>query len=532
MNVERRAFRKSRPILAAIVAGLLGATALTTSFTGSAAAFPSPATAGKGFDTCTAPASDVMDTWLASSPYQAVGIYIGGVNRECAQPLLTASWVDAQQTAGWHLLPIYMGLQPYCTTSTKPYRFTAADAATSGRAAADDAVVQAQATYLGTGSTIFSDIEAYSPTDPACTTAVLTYQSQWTQRLHEDGYLSGFYSSLGSGVRDQVAAYNSTSYVRPDYLWFARHDGVATVSDPSIPSSYWPHRRIKQYSGGAPETYGGQSLNIDRDQFDLRPMYSFISFGDFTGDGFSDLIARENSSGKLYLYPDTGGGFPLMQQIGSGWWNGMDSITRHGGFTLLGREDVIAREKATGALWLFAGDSESLGLLGIAKIGLRGWNAMREITAVGDFDGDGFADLLAVETSTGNLYLYPGHGTSLGARRLIGTGWNAMDELVGIGDFTRDGHADLIARDRANGDLWLYPGTGDGGLPYRVRIGTGWNSMRNIVSIGDFNHDGTYDLLAVESATGKLFFYPGVGTSFPIRGQVGSGWTTNYTPLL
>jgi hypothetical protein len=66
MKVERRAFRKSRPILAAIVAGLLGATALTTSFTGSAAAFPSQySTAGRGFDTCTAPASDVMDTWLA-----------------------------------------------------------------------------------------------------------------------------------------------------------------------------------------------------------------------------------------------------------------------------------------------------------------------------------------------------------------------------------------------------------------------------------------------------------------------------------
>jgi hypothetical protein len=99
MNVERRAFRKSRPILAAIVAGLLGATTLTTSFTGSAAAFPSPnSTAGKGFDACTAPASNVMDTWLGSSPYQAVGIYMGGVNRECAQPLLTAQWVSAQQS--------------------------------------------------------------------------------------------------------------------------------------------------------------------------------------------------------------------------------------------------------------------------------------------------------------------------------------------------------------------------------------------------------------------------------------------------
>src|ERR1035437_9567647 len=269
MNVERRAFRKSRPILAAIVAGLLGATALTTSFTGSAAAFPSPATAGKGFDTCTAPASDVMDTWLASSPYQAVGIYIGGVNRECAQPLLTASWVSAQQSAGWHLLPIYMGLQPYCTTSTKPNRFTAADAATSGRAAADDAVVQAQALGLATGSTIYSDIEAYSTTDSACTTAVLTYQSQWTQRLHALGFFSGFYSSLGSGVRDQVAAYYSTAYVRPDYLWFARYDGIATASDPAIPDTYWLHHRIKQYRGGALETYGGKTLNVDRDQLDI-----------------------------------------------------------------------------------------------------------------------------------------------------------------------------------------------------------------------------------------------------------------------
>src|SRR5664280_1873421 len=370
MNVERRAFRRSRAILAVVVAGLLGATALTTSFTGSAAAFPSPATAGKGFDTCTAPASDVMDTWLGSSPYQAVGIYIGGVNRECAQPLLTAQWVSDRADAGWRMLQIYMGLQPYCTTSTKPYRFTAADAATSGSAAADDAVVQAQATGLGTGATIYSDIEAYSPTDSACTTAVLTYQSQWTQRLHEDGYLSGFYSSLGSGVRDQVAAYDSTSYVRPDYLWFARHDGVATVSDPSIPSGYWPHRRIKQYSGGALETYGGQSLNVDRDQFDVRPMPSVTPFGDFNGDGWSDLIARENSSGKLYLYPGNGTGFPNMVQIGSGW-NAMDSITRHGAFSQGASEDVIAREKATGALWLYLGDKELVGFPARVKIGLR-----------------------------------------------------------------------------------------------------------------------------------------------------------------
>jgi putative cell wall-binding protein len=274
MNVHRRVRfgSKGRPVMTAAIAALLAVTTLTASFTASASALtgPSPGTfSGKGFDACTAPAQDVMDSWLGSSAYQAVGIYMGGVNRGCAQPLLTAQWVGAQQAAGWHLIPIYMGLQPYCTTSTKPYRFTAADAATSGRTAADDAVVQARALGLATGSTIYSDIEAYSTTDSACSTAVLTYQSQWTQRLHALGFFSGFYSSLGSGVRDQVAAYYSTAYVRPDYLWFARYDGIATASDPAIPDTYWLHRRIKQYRGGALETYGGKTLNVDRDQLDI-----------------------------------------------------------------------------------------------------------------------------------------------------------------------------------------------------------------------------------------------------------------------
>ena len=274
MNVHRRVRfgSKGRPVMTAAIAALLAVTTLTASFTASASALtgPSPGTfSGKGFDACTAPAQDVMDSWLGSSAYQAVGIYMGGVNRGCAQPLLTAQWVGAQQAAGWHLIPIYMGLQPYCTTSTKPYRFTAADAATSGRTAADDAVVQARALGLATGSTIYSDIEAYSTTDSACSTAVLTYQSQWTQRLHALGFFSGFYSSLGSGVRDQVAAYYSTAYVRPDYLWFARYDGIATASDPAIPDTYWLHRRIKQYRGVALETYGGKTLNVDRDQLDI-----------------------------------------------------------------------------------------------------------------------------------------------------------------------------------------------------------------------------------------------------------------------
>jgi hypothetical protein len=525
----------------AVVAGLLAALTMTTASTGPAVALTGPSPGpyvGSGFDACTAPAPDVMSAWLVGSPYRAIGIYMGGVNRGCAQPQLTASWVSTQRSAGWHLVPIYFGLQPFCTTSSKIHRFTADNAAASGVAAADDAVVAAQALGLAAGSTIFSDIEAYDHANLACRTAVLTYQSRWTARLHDYGFLSGFYSSLGSGVADQVAVYGSTAYVRPDYLWFARYDGVATVSDAAIPSTYWPHRRIKQYRSPASpppaiptETYGGKTVAVDRDQLDVAPVPA-TPFGDFNGHGWSDLIARQTSSGSLYLYPGNGTAFGSRLRIGTGL-SGLNSITRLGDFNRDGHEDVIARESATGSLWLYPGTGA--GFSTRARIGRNGWNSMREITPVGDLDGDGFPDLLSVQASTGSLLFYPGRGMSFGSARLIGRGWNSLSELTGVGDFNRDGHVDLIARVNATGDLLLYRGTGTGSsarVGASVRAGAGWSGLRDLVGVGDFDRDGFNDLIAVQSSTGKLFRYPGRGTTFSSPLLVGGGWSSDLRPVL
>jgi hypothetical protein len=450
--------------------------------------------------------------------------------------------VNAQRTAGWHLLPIYMGTQPYCSSSSKVNRFTGANAASIGRSEAADAVREAQTRGLATGSTIFSDIEGYSTTGvdnrnprlvctSAVTTAVRTYQSAWTTRLHELGFLSGFYSSLGSGVRDQVAVYGSPAYVRPDYLWFARYDGRQSVLDSSIPQvlpdTYWEHRRIKQYRGGAVESYGGTSRNVDQNLVDVRPVPA-TPFGDFQGNGWSDLITRQRSTGRLLLYPGNGTMFGAPARIGAGW-NVMSAITRFGDFNRDGHEDLIARVASTGALWLYPGTGS--GFARPLRIGISGWNGMREITPVGDLDRDGYPDLVAVQTSTGKLYLYRGRGTSLAPRRLIGAGWNPFSELAGVGDFNRDGRVDLVARESATGYLWLYR-SGAGAFGARTRIGTGWIRMRDLVGVGDFDRDGFTDLLAVDGATNQLFRYPGRGTFFGARVLVGTGWTTDLRPLL
>ena len=51
----------------------------------SAASVAQPgAYAGYGFDACDAPSASTMTAWRAASPYRAIGVYLGGVNRACA----------------------------------------------------------------------------------------------------------------------------------------------------------------------------------------------------------------------------------------------------------------------------------------------------------------------------------------------------------------------------------------------------------------------------------------------------------------
>jgi hypothetical protein len=205
-----------------------------------------------------------------------------------------------------------------------------------------------------------------------------------------------------------------------------------------------------------------------------------------------------------------------------GGWQAMNAIIRMGDLDRDGREDVIARESATGDLWFYPGTGTALGTR--KRIG-TGWNTMREITPVGDFTRDGYPDLLATKSSTGVLYLYPGRsGAVLGTRTAIGTDWNTMSELAGVGDFNRDGFTDLIARQTSTANLFLYPGRGTG-LASRRQIGTGgWNGMRDLLGVGDFDRDGFTDLAAVNAADGNLYLYPGRGTALGSRFRLATGF--------
>ncbi|MET9084805.1 glycoside hydrolase domain-containing protein [Streptomyces sp. NPDC004237] len=222
---------------------------------------------GRAFDTCAAPSLAAMKAWNTGF-YGAAAVYIGGKNRGCAQPNLTASWVKSVTTVGWKLIPLYVGAQPSCQTGSNPEKMTTANAASLGTADATDAVTKAAALGMKAGSPIYLDMEAYDTTNTSCNNAVLTYVRAFDKQLRAKTYRAGFYGFTSSSAKAIANATDKTDL--PGNLWYALWDKKnTTTSDwPFGATQYTGHSRAHQYMVNSKETRGGYTITVDRDTWD------------------------------------------------------------------------------------------------------------------------------------------------------------------------------------------------------------------------------------------------------------------------
>jgi hypothetical protein len=188
--------------------------------------------------------------------------------------------VRTQLATGWRLLPIHLGAQASCTTRDR-YQSNkiSADATNSyekaraqGREEAKVAVAAAQRLGIVPRSTLYYDLEAFNAGISSCKWSSLYFLKAWTNKLHDLGYVSGVYSSAASGIKilDDARVTPGNTITLPDQIWIADWNGKADVSSTYIRSDGWPGRRIHQYQGGHNETWGGVTINIDRNYLDLR----------------------------------------------------------------------------------------------------------------------------------------------------------------------------------------------------------------------------------------------------------------------
>ncbi|RKE21063.1 glycoside hydrolase domain-containing protein [Streptomyces sp. TLI_171] len=244
------------------------APAVTTATYAATTSGPRTDVVGFAFDACSAPSDAAMNAWSTSSPYRAVGVYIGGPSQACPAPV--KSWVDSRVKEGWGFLPIYVGHQ-----AARGNLLVDADLATArqqGADAADDAILKAAGLGFQPGAVLYNDMENYD--SAVYRDRVVAYLAGWTERLHAQGWRSGIYASANSGVKDLAARYTDASYPQPDVLWSAAWNSHHDVTDagmglPAGAGYFTGGRRAHQYSGDVSESYGGYRIGIDANYLDV-----------------------------------------------------------------------------------------------------------------------------------------------------------------------------------------------------------------------------------------------------------------------
>jgi hypothetical protein len=203
-----------------------------------------------------------------------------------------------------------------------------------------------------------------------------------------------------------------------------------------------------------------------------------VPFGDLSGDRCNDLLIRVGDALRRYTpgcgaAPTTSTTYKTLSSTG---WKQYDVLTSPGDVTKDGRPDLIARNASTGAVYLYKGTST--GTLSARVKLYDNWKTYKKVVGVGDLNGDGIGDLVAQDTAN-NLYRYfgTGSGTFTSRVKLFGSWGGSYNAVVGVGDLTGDGRADLVSRDSA-GYLYRNNGDGKGSFGARTRISAGYGGYK------------------------------------------------------
>ncbi len=213
-------------------------------------------------------------------------------------------------------------------------------------------------------------------------------------------------------------------------------------------------------------------------------------------------LALIGASGTLRRYPITGGRLGSATSLGTGFGR-YTHVAGVGDWNGDGYGDVVARTSGRRLLLLRGTASGRLA----AGVDLGLLSDHTSITGVGDANGDGRPDLMAIGTD-GRAHLVYGNGrTGQSGYRAVAGSWAGADWLRGVGDFDRDGRVDVVSRRGSR--LYLHRGSAVG-FSAPTSLGVGTRKLRAVTAVGDVDGDGRADLLA-RTAAGNLRLYRGDG---------------------
>jgi hypothetical protein len=275
-----------------------------------------------------------------------------------------------------------------------------------------------------------------------------------------------------------------------------------------------------------------------------------IMTGSLIDTGKSGLVVWSIANGYWYYCPCLLENFPARQAdkqvfgdilmlshwaVGTGW------VPLIGDIDGDGYDDVVVWDFQHGQWQAALSDSERLiphpGQAG-DFIWLRDWARGREWhPLIGDFNGDGRADLLVwypstgewqVALSNGNAFIpAPGPGDFIWLKP-----WAKGDEWVPlIGDFNGDGRDDIVVWNPNTGEWQVAFSEGDrfvpGPLEQPVWLNNWGRGGQWTPLVGDFNGDGKSDILVVNRILGDWQVALSDGNRFKPTGNAHYPWSAD-----
>ena len=242
--------------------------------------------------------------------------------------------------------------------------------------------------------------------------------------------------------------------------------------------------------------------------------WKMAGFADFNGDGKDDMLWRNASTGdnNIWLSASTATQVATTTVADLNW-----KIAGLGDFNGDGKDDMLWRNTSTGAnnIWQSASTATQQATTAVAD---QAW----QVAGIGDFNGDGKDDLLWRNFSTGanNIWLSASTATQQAATTVADQAW----QVAGIADFNGDGKDDLLWRNFSTGanNIWLSASTAT------QQATTAMTDLNwKVAGVGDYNGDGKADLAWRNAVTGadNAWLSANTATQLTLVGVADLNWT-------
>lgn len=251
--------------------------------------------------------------------------------------------------------------------------------------------------------------------------------------------------------------------------------------------AFLPMAAIAQFTFSGPATYTPGE----------RP--DGVAFGDFNGDGRTDMAVSSDNPDKVAIFMNLGNGTfgsPAFVQTGGG--TGADDLAA-ADVDGDGDSDIVVTLHNVAAVRVLL--NNGAGVFGLGVSIAVGANPI-SITS-GDFNRDGKPDF-ATANRDGNsvsVLLNQGGGT-FGS---VSYGVNLDPRGVAAGDFDNDGDLDLVASNHDSRNLTVLWNSGAGSFTRGPDLSVGSSVRPESVVAGDLDGDGDGDIAVAVNGNGQNF---------------------------